>query len=613
VRHTAHHRWMLFVAFVAALAGAAVLPRMAHAVGASYNLLRCHGALGRYTQAGDLQAQNGYSAVDKCQQAVSDWSYQLKSYGNTSGGRSASVSWTAPPGTAITGISMDQDMRTADHHYAEIQVGSTALYRAPNAPGGFTQFSKRVYPSSTARVILYCGDAGGCSPSAQAHAFVRNVSIELTDTSDPTLDTDGALIAPGWKRGPVKIAAVSTDVGSGVRYMDVLVNGVGLSASASIDCNGQTPRYTIYAPPCGSGGIDITPNTDAHPFHNGANTVQVLSKDFAGNTTWSLEYKVMVDNRPPNLAFTNGQDPDDPDLIRALVSDTHSGVASAKLYVRMVGDENWHPLDTRIESGEARSRVDSGGMPAGDYEFKAEATDVAGNAVATASRANGQPMRLSFPLRDRVDLEAHLRGGPRGETVPYGTSTRVHGRLLDDSGSPIAHRDVFVVEHFGDGALIRERPTTVQTDSNGRFETKVPAGPTRHITASFAGTRKWRPADADVGQFTVRSRASFELADKTVPEGGAATFKGKVSHHGARIPAGGKLIELQVRVKTGHWETVGQAFRTNGKGRYVRHYRFGKQYTQDALFHFRVKVQREGNWPYKRATSPQRKLIVKAR
>jgi hypothetical protein len=252
-------------------------------------------------------------------------------------------------------------------------------------------------------------------------------------------------------------------------------------------------------------------------------------------------------------------------------------------------------------------------MPAGEYEFKGEATDVAGNSIATTSRANGQPMRLRFPLRSRVDLEAHLRGGPKGETVPYGTSTKVGGRLVDNSGSPIADREVLVVEHFGDGALIRERPTTVQTDSEGRFDTKVPAGPTRHVTASFAGTRKWRPADADVGQFTVRSRASFELVDETVPEGGTATFKGKVSHHGARIPAGGKLIELQVRVKTGHWETVGQAFRTSENGRYVRRYRFGMQYTRDALFHFRVKVQREGNWPYKRATSPQRKLVVKAR
>ena len=125
--------------------------------------------------------------------------------------------------------------------------------------------------------------------------------------------------------------------------------------------------------------------------------------------------------------------------------------------------------------------------------------------------------------------------------------------------------------------------------------------------------RRYGQADASVGQLTVKSRATFELADKTVPEGGTATFKGKVGHFGARIPSGGKLIELQVRVRTGRWETVGEAFRTNEKGHYVRHYRFGKHYDADALFHFRIKVQKEGNWPYKRSTSPRRKLIVRAR
>ena len=98
-----------------------------------------------------------------------------------------------------------------------------------------------------------------------------------------------------------------------------------------------------------------------------------------------------------------------------------------------------------------------------------------------------------------------------------------------------------------------------------------------------------------------------------MPEGSSATFKGKVGHVGARIPASGKLVELQVRMKTGRWDTVGEAFRTNEKGRYKRRYRFGKHYSQDALFRFRVKVQKESNWPYKRAASKQRKVIVRAR
>jgi hypothetical protein len=598
---------------VGAAAACALTPASTEAAGESYNLLRCHEALGRYTQPGDLQAQTGYGAVDKCSQAISDWSYQLKSQNAVGAGRYAVVSWTAPSGTVITGISMDHDMRTADHHYAEIQTDSATLFHAPNAPGGFTHFSQGGLHAAVARVILSCSDAGGCPASAEAHAFVRNVSIELTDLNDPSLTVAGPLVSTGWKRGSPQIAAVASDVGSGIRYLDVQVNGAGLSASVSISCNGQVPRYTIYAPPCGAGGMDVTPSTGSHPFHNGSNTVQVVTKDFAGNTTWSPEYTVLVDNKAPTVAFANSQDHDDPELIRAVVSDGHSGLATAKLYMRRVGADEWEPLDTRVQGGEAQARVDSAGLPAGNYEFRATTSDVAGNGAETTTRQNGDPMRLTFPLREAVELQAHLGdGGSKGQTVPYGTPSEVAGRLTDPSGEPIANKDVLVVEHFGDGALIRERPTTLTTDADGRFSTKIPAGPTRRVTAKFAGTRKYRSADAAVGEFTVKSGATFKLAQRSVPEGGTATFKGKVGHFGARIPSGGKLIELQVRLKTGRWETVGEAFRTNEKGRYVRHYRFGKHYTADALFRFRIKVQKEGNWPYKRAASAQLKLVVRA-
>jgi len=222
-------------------------------------------------------------------------------------------------------------------------------------------------------------------------------------------------------------------------------------------------------------------------------------------------------------------------------------------------------------------------------------------------------MKLLLPLRAPVRLETHLGGGgSKGQTVPYGTDAVAKGRLLDAAGEPLAGREVLVVENFGEGALIRERPTTITTDDEGRWTSKIPAGPTRKVEASFAGTRKYAPERSNVGKLTVKSRASFRTAGRSVREGETATFKGKVGHFGARIPSGGKLLELQVRLKTGRWDTVGEAFRTNESGRFKRHYRFGKHYTQDALFRFRVKVQKEHNWPYKRGASKQRKVIVRA-
>ncbi len=105
--------WLLgLAAFLVLIALMLLAPPTAGAAGQSYNLLRCHDALGRYTQAGDGQAQGGYIALDKCPQSIPDWSYQLKSQGAVSGGRYAVISWSAPSRTAITGISLDHDMRS---------------------------------------------------------------------------------------------------------------------------------------------------------------------------------------------------------------------------------------------------------------------------------------------------------------------------------------------------------------------------------------------------------------------------------------------------------------------------------------------------------------------
>jgi hypothetical protein len=240
-------------------------------------------------------------------------------------------------------------------------------------------------------------------------------------------------------------------------------------------------------------------------------------------------------------------------------------------------------------------------------------SDVAGNVSATTRRADGDPMRLQFPLKDPVELDAHLnRGGSRAQVVRYGTQAKAKGLLLDEAGNPIEGQEVTIVESFGAGALIRHRTSTATTDERGKWRSKVPAGPSREVRVSYGGSSRYAPAARGVGTFLVRSRASFQTSRKTIPEGGIINFTGRVGHFGARVPSGGKLVELQVRVRSGRWDTVGEAFRTNERGFYRRTYRFGHQYAQDTQFKFRVKVRREARWPYKRTNTVQRKVIVRA-
>jgi hypothetical protein len=198
-------------------------------------------------------------------------------------------------------------------------------------------------------------------------------------------------------------------------------------------------------------------------------------------------------------------------------------------------------------------------------------------------------------------------------TVGYGERAKVVGRLVDASGRPVAHQAVTVTEDFGPGALIDRRVRTVRTDSHGLWGERLPAGPTRGVRATYAGSARYLPDRAAAGTVRVKTRATFHLSRKRVREGRRVVFRGRVAHFAARIPAGGKLIELQVK-DGAQWNTVRHAFSTKPSGRYRMRYRFARFYTSNVAYRFRIKVLREGGWPYKApVTSHPKRLVVKAR
>ncbi len=323
---------------------------------------------------------------------------------------------------------------------------------------------------------------------------------------------------------------------------------------------------------------------------------------------------MLVDNTPPELAFQNSQDPNDPELIRVAAIDSGSGVHSGSIAYRRIGAGSWIPLQTTVSSDRLEAHVESTSVPPGDYEFVATATDVAGNANATTKRADGQPMILTFPLKDGIDLNAHLvPGGERRQTIGYGQTAKVAGRLVNEAGRPLDHARVRVVEHFSPGALIRRRIRVLRTDRGGFFGERIPAGPSRKITASYGGSRRYLHDSTRAGRLVVRSKASLRTSRNHVKEGRAVVFRGVVRHRGARIPPGGKLVELQVRDGK-YWNTVRQAFYTRPNGHYRLRYRFRADYTHNAKFHFRVKIVREQAWPYRAPVRTRsRKVVVEAR
>ena len=598
------------------VASVAAMPSAAQAAGAGYYVSQCHDFFRATPDIGQPPIAGSYFRQNRC--ADSAAALEITNGGWAVINQGAQYTMTAPAGTAIVGIYLDANLRRGSGHHAQIAVfdGSSVIPLATgpdsNPSWQHYDFSGLNHPQLVLR--LYCSNSS-CPADSQPHLYARNISLLLADYADPSVESiGGSLLGGGWQRGTETFSAAASDAGGGVRALDGSVNESTLASAGDCNTAGMGFPYTGPIVPCiASARFDELVDTTVTPFQNGVNDVRVVGVDYPGNYTNVIERTVMVDNAQPALAFTNEQDADSAETIRADVFDEHSGVATARLFMRPADGKEWQSLETKLVDGQARASVDSSALPAGEYEFRATAADIAGNTAETTRRANGDPMKLNFPLRTPAELTAHLsRGGSKSQVVRYGTDAKAKGLLFDPSGEPIAGAKVTVVENFGAGALLRERVSQATTDERGKWRSKIPAGPSREVRVTYGGSGKFAPVGKSVGSFLVRSRATLRTSRDSIPAGETLRFNGKVRHFGARIPAGGKLLELQVRVKIGRWQTVGESFRTNENGVYRRSYRFGRQYTQDALFRFRLKVKREANWPYKRTNTGNRRVVVRA-
>lgn len=610
------------VAPVLALALLATVAPAAQGAGGAYAVLKCH-ASSRSAAEAVSESRGTYPTQNRC--AGEDQRLEVTNNGYATAGQNGFWRYNAPPGTEIVGVSASANLRRENHHLAQLvavdaQGGTRVLANGPDSGEGFQTYSVDGLDHVALVAILICGDGGGCAASERAHAYVRDLALVLADRHDPAVTgLSGGLVEPGWRRGTQSLQAQATDLGAGLAQLRAWVNGVQVG-QGSPACGGVLgARFASALAPCPvapvGDGFDVSLNTGASPFLDGPNTLLVCAEDFAGNPGPCASRTAYVDNAPPRLAFANDQDPDDPELIRASVAEPHSGLDSAAISYRRRGATVWTPLAVEVAGDELRARVDSDALPAGEYELRAEATDAAGNRAETTRREDGAPMVLTFPLRERARLVAGLEpGAVERRTVAYGEGATVSGRLLDAGGEPLAGREVTVVERFGAGALIDRRVRSVRTDERGAWASELSPGPSRSVSASFAGSARYAPLEQAAGHLTVRSRASFRTSRARVGEGGRVVFAGRVGHYAARMPSAGKLIELQVREAAGRWNTVREAFHTDPAGRYRLGYRFGRFYEADARFRFRVKVAREQAWPYKAPVrSAARTVVVLAR
>jgi hypothetical protein len=436
------------------------------------------------------------------------------------------------------------------------------------------------------------------------------------DLTDPTTRLTG--LPAGWTRGPVRLSATAADSGAGMG---------GERAFTAIRVDGGVPRAAPGA------------SVEAAVIEEGVHRVAYYAGDSAGNAddgAWVNGHHnpppgtrtVRIDRTPPRAAFLP-QSPLDPELIRVRVRDALSGPDTSRgwIGVRPAGSaERLRRLPAAPTGGdELGARWDSAAYPPGLYELRAEVRDAAGNAARTDRREGGAPMLLPNPLKTTTSLSAGFGGRvlrwhrcrrrgkrrscrrqtiadfgrrPARRAIPYGRGLALSGKLVAGPRGAPGRRPVRVVERFARGARRAARATTVWTGPDGSFTTRLAPGPSREVTASYAGARALGPSAGPTLRLQVRSGVRLRTSSRLARVGGAPlVFHGKIRSRRGEIPAGGLSVGLEFRLPGLGWEEF-RTVQTNRRGRFRLGYRFSDDDSRGARFQFRAHVPAQTNWPY---------------
>jgi hypothetical protein len=349
-------------------------------------------------------------------------------------------------------------------------------------------------------------------------------------------------------------------------------------------------------------------------------SLRLWREDEAGNqevANASEPVRLRFDPEPPQLGFETPS-AEDPTRISVQVTDRISGVGGGGIEISRAGSGSWQVLPSTQEGDHLVSRIDDAALPAGDYELRASAHDLANNLAATDRRLDGQPMRLRLPLRVVTSMKAGVIGKRKSKTgkgrtvleprdkVAFGRRVRLGGQLVNPAGHALEGAKVLVYSQPREGT--EQLEDTVTTNADGRFAYEVEARSSRRFRFVYQGTATILPVE-DSATLLVTATSTIAVKPKHVLNGGSVTFTGRVK--GRPLPEGGKLLELQWLATGGQWQTF-RTVRSEPDGTWSILYPF-KRTCGVQHFRFRVHLEGEAGYPLEPGDGPELAVRVKGR
>lgn len=454
------------------------------------------------------------------------------------GGWPVTVTGTDPSGVCGTYLLVNGSLSSAAETDDTSPDSSNFIQCWPSDTGTGT-LDTRSYANGPLSIQYLSNNAANVFSAPSETLQVDNTPVTLSlstpNDDDPNVWVDHSVnVLAAASAGPsgVQATTCSTDSGSPYSYPSrgITLNGTGVW---TVSCSSQNDAYDVNGQP-------------------GSSPPQTV--------------RVRIDETPPTVGFAP-IDPADPQAVVVNTSDGQSGVAGGQIQMRPADGSDWIPLSTGLDGSHLRAHFDDSTMTPGPWVVQATACDKAGN-CATTTETVTLPVRTSsiamLGLKPFGEVDArcitrkakgHRRRAkatchmlhPRAkkqERITFGKRIVLHGLLMTGQGTPISGAPVAILAAPDNGLARYTEIASASTDSGGSWTVTLPPGPSRLLTAAYAGSPTIQPSRASSKLVVPAAVRVLKVWPSHVGWGDKVHIKARLL--GGYLPPGGALVRLRL-------------------------------------------------------------------
>lgn len=354
---------------------------------------------------------------------------------NPSSSVSSSSDWTPPtvvmndPGSPLRGTAtFAATASDADSGVARVTIqrragdGWTTLCVDESAPYSCAVDTTTI-PDGAHDLRAVADDRAGYSATSLV------VTGRVVDNTPPAVALDAV---PPLVSGTVTLTASAADAGTGVASVRIERSPAGAGTWTAV-CTDTTAPYACAL--------------DTSALADGLYDLRAIATDVAGNmTSGALTRDVLVDNAAPTGVSAGVPGTGADNTIKGTVTvtgtatDAHSGVSSVTLQWSKAGANSWTTICVDSASPyECRFDTTTAATPDGDYDFRAVATDNAGNTTVSptvrARIANTAPQACASPSTQTLTANADTWLDQNSPSTAFGADSILKVRSLANNNN----------------------------------------------------------------------------------------------------------------------------------------------------------------------------------